>query len=62
MRLYCGPISLFSAKVRIALAEKALAYERIEVGYNMKDAYLPHHPDVEKLNLKVDPGGRPGAR
>jgi glutathione S-transferase len=52
MQLYSGPISLFTAKVRIALAEKDLAYERIEVGYSLKDAYLPHHPEVARLNPK----------
>jgi glutathione S-transferase len=50
MRLYSGPISLFSAKVRVVLAEKGIDYERIEVGYSFKDAYLPHHPDVDRLN------------
>jgi glutathione S-transferase len=29
MRLYSGPLSLFTAKVRIALAEKNLSYELI---------------------------------
>lgn len=52
MKLYSGPISLFTAKVRIALAEKGVDYERIEVGYSVKDAYLPHHPEVERLNPK----------
>lgn len=52
MKLYSGPISLFTAKVRIALAEKGIDYERIEVGYSVKDAYLPHNPDVERLNPK----------
>ena len=46
MKLYSGPLSLFTAKVRIALAEKALDYERIEVGWSIADRYLPHHPDV----------------
>lgn len=50
MRLYSGPISLFTAKVRIALAEKGIDYERIEVGYSFQDAYQPHHPDVDRLN------------
>ena len=50
MRLYSGPISLFTAKTRIALAEKGQPYERIEVGYSFEHAYQPHHPDVERLN------------
>ncbi len=52
MKLYSGPLSLFTAKVRIALAEKALPYERIEVGWNRRDRYLPHHPDVVAINPK----------
>jgi glutathione S-transferase len=53
MKLYSGPLSLFTAKVRIALAEKGLEYERIEVGWSRQDRYLPHHPDVVALNPKA---------
>ena len=52
MRLYSGPLSLFTAKVRIALAEKGLAYERTEVGWSLERRYEPHHPDVVALNPK----------
>lgn len=52
MKLYSGPLSLFTAKVRIALAEKAIPYERIEVGWSPADRYEPHHPDVVALNPK----------
>jgi glutathione S-transferase len=52
MRLYSGPLSLFTAKVRIALAEKGLAYERVEVGWSLAQRYEPHHPDVVALNPK----------
>ena len=31
--LYSGPLSLFTAKVRIALAEKGIDYNRIEVAF-----------------------------
>jgi glutathione S-transferase len=50
VKLYSGPLSLFTAKVRVALAEKRLDYERIEVGWSLADRYLPHHPDVVALN------------
>lgn len=50
MKLYSGPLSLFTAKVRIALDEKALPYERIEVGWSLAHRYEPHHPDVVALN------------
>lgn len=52
MKLYSGPLSLFTAKVRIALDEKRLAYERVEVGWSLRDRYEPHHPDVVALNPK----------
>jgi glutathione S-transferase len=52
MKLYSGPLSLFTAKVRIALGEKALAYERVEVGWSLARRYEPHHPDVVALNPK----------
>jgi glutathione S-transferase len=52
VKLYSGPLSLFTAKVRIALAEKGLAYERIEVGWSLARRYEPHHPDVVALNPK----------
>ena len=52
MKLYSGPLSLFTAKVRIALDEKGLDYERIEVGWSPDARYEPHHPDVVALNPK----------
>ncbi len=54
MRLYSGPLSLFTAKVRVALAEKNLAYEKISVGWSRADRYRPHHPDVVALNPKAE--------
>jgi glutathione S-transferase len=52
VKLYSGPLSLFTAKVRIALDEKAIPYERIEVGWSRERRYEPHHPDVVALNPK----------
>jgi glutathione S-transferase len=52
MKLYSGPLSLFTAKVRIALEEKGLDYERVEVGWSLASRYEPHHPDVAALNPK----------
>jgi len=52
MKLYSGPLSLFTAKVRIALDEKSLPYQRVEVGWSLRDRYLPHHPDVVAYNPK----------
>jgi len=53
MKLYSGPLSLFTAKVRIALAEKGIDSERVEVGWSLADRYEPHHPDVVALNPKA---------
>lgn len=52
MKLYSGPLSLFTAKVRIALDEKGIEYERVEVGWTAEARYEPHHPDVVRLNPK----------
>ena len=52
MKLYSGPLSLFSAKVRIALDEKGIDYERVEVGWTAERRYEPHHPEVVALNPK----------
>ena len=52
MQLYSGSLSLFTAKVRIALDEKGVPYERIEVGWSLERRYEPHHPEVVRLNPK----------
>ena len=53
MKLYSGPLSLFTAKVRIALDEKNLACERIDVDWTPEKRYSPHHPEVLRLNPKA---------
>lgn len=50
MKLYTGPISLFSAKVRIAIAEKGIEVDEVSVGWTPERRYEPHHPEVVKLN------------
>jgi len=52
MRLYSGPLSLFSKKVEIALTEKALDCERILVRFTQTEGYSPKHPEVVRLNPK----------
>ena len=51
MKLYSGPLSLFTAKVRIALREKGIPVERIEVPFGPQ-GYEPKHPEVARLNPK----------
>ena len=53
LTLYSGPLSLFTAKVRIALAEKQIEYERVEVPFSRADGYEPKHPEVLRLNPKA---------
>jgi len=52
MRLYSGPLSLFSRKVEIALHEKGIGFERIEVAFTQVEGYQPKHPDVVAANPK----------
>lgn len=53
MRLYSGPLSLYSRKTEIALGEKGLAYERIEVPFTQNEGYQPKHPMVLAANPKA---------
>jgi glutathione S-transferase len=53
MKLYSGPLSLFSSKVRIALDEKRLPYERIDVAFSRSHGYEPKLPEVLALNPKA---------
>jgi glutathione S-transferase len=53
MKLYSGPLSLFTAKVRIALDEKGLAYEKVDVPFSRAQGYEPKHPDVLAINPKA---------
>ena len=52
MKLYSGPLSLFTGKVRIALDEKGLAYELVSVPFGRAQGYEPKHPDVVARNPK----------
>ncbi|MBI2256360.1 MAG: glutathione S-transferase family protein [Proteobacteria bacterium] len=52
MKLYVGPLSLFSRKVEIALREKGIAYEREFVAFTQERGYEPKHPAVLAHNPK----------
>ncbi|HZH11561.1 MAG TPA: glutathione S-transferase family protein [Microvirga sp.] len=52
MKLYSGPLSLFSRKVEIALHEKGLPFEQILVPFTQTRGYSPKHPEVLKGNPK----------
>jgi glutathione S-transferase len=52
MKLYAGPLSLFSRKVEIALHEKAIPFDRVMVTFSQTEGYNPKHPDVLAANPK----------
>ncbi|MGH6816633.1 MAG: glutathione S-transferase family protein, partial [Hyphomicrobiaceae bacterium] len=52
MKLYAGPLSLFSRKVEIALYEKGLSFERVPVPFSQTAGYSPKHPEVLAANPK----------
>jgi glutathione S-transferase len=54
MKLWSGVLSPFSAKVRIALAEKSLAYETLEVPWSRQALWGPKPPEF----LAVSPRGK----
>lgn len=50
--LYSGPLSMFGAKVQIALHEKAIPFDLVMVPFDMKALYEPKHPEVLRINPK----------
>jgi glutathione S-transferase len=52
MKLYSGPLSLFSRKVEIALREKGLPFDQEMVAFSQERGYSPKHPDVLGVNPK----------
>lgn len=53
MKLFIGPLSTFSAKVEIALAEKGVAHESEFVPYSIAGGYAPKHETVASVNPKA---------
>ena len=53
MKLYSGPLSLFSRKVEIALHEKGISFEREMVAFTQAKGYAPKHPAVLAANPKA---------
>jgi glutathione S-transferase len=49
-KLYSGPLSMFGAKVQIALLEKGIAFELVMVPFDRDDRYEPRHPEVLRVN------------
>ncbi len=53
MKLYSGPLSLFSRKVEIALHEKGIPFDREMVAFTQAKGYSPKHPAVLAANPKA---------
>ena len=49
-QLLVGPLCNFSAKVRFALAEKAVVFELVEVPFSLDAGQMPKHPSVVAVN------------
>lgn len=52
MKLYSAPLSLFSRKVEIALAEKKIPYTRVLVPFTQDRGYFDKPADVCRINPK----------
>ena len=52
MILYSASLSMFGAKVQIALIEKAIDYQLVMVPYDRDRGYEPRHPEVVRVNPK----------
>ncbi|MFH1344309.1 MAG: glutathione S-transferase family protein [Pseudomonadota bacterium] len=52
MMLYSAPLSMFGAKVQIALIEKGIDYQLTMVPYDRDRGYEPRHPEVLRVNPK----------
>jgi glutathione S-transferase len=54
LQLLVGPLCNFSAKVRFALAEKAIAFELVEVPFSLEAGQMPKHPSVLSISPKAE--------
>ena len=52
MILYSAALSMFGAKVQIALLEKAIDFQLVMVPYDRDRGYEPRHPEVLRVNPK----------
>jgi len=50
--LYSAALSMFGAKVQIALIEKGIEFQLIMVPYDRDRGYEPRHPEVLRVNPK----------
>ena len=46
LQLYSGPLSLFTAMVGFAIAEKEIRYQRIQIPFRREYGFEPKYPEV----------------
>lgn len=51
-KLYSGPLSMFGAKVEMALREKEVEFDLVMVPFDFERGYTPKHPEVLRINPK----------
>ncbi|AXF85452.1 Stringent starvation protein A [Ephemeroptericola cinctiostellae] len=52
LKLYSGPLSMFGAKVEIAVREKGIEFDLVMVPFDFERGYTPKHPEVLRINPK----------
>ena len=52
LKIYSGPLSMFGAKVEIAVREKGVEFELAMVPVDFERGYAPKHPEVLRINPK----------
>lgn len=52
LKLYSGPLSMFGAKVEIALREKEIDFDLVMVPFDFDRGYAPKHAEVLRINPK----------
>jgi glutathione S-transferase len=52
LKLYSANLSMFGAKVEIALREKGVSFELEMVAFSQAQGYSPKHPEVLRVNPK----------
>ena len=52
LKVYSGPLSMFGAKVEIAVREKGIAFDLVMVPFDFAHGYTPKHPEVLRINPK----------
>jgi len=52
LKIYSGPLSMFGAKVEIAVREKGVEFDLVMVPFDFEHGYTPKHPEVLRINPK----------